>query len=122
MMKVLFVVALTLFAIVHYSTALTCYSCTNCPDPFNPAQPGVRNITAGAGQSCKKQKGKILGFEGVSRTAEACGTNKCEKVSLFGQSSTVCCCNTDMCNGARQTTITTLMVVVIALVIAIMNM
>lgn len=60
----------------------------------------------------KGVKGVARGTGDITDDTEPvrCGEKKCFSASAQGAKGTICCCNTDLCNGAMRTYETTLII------------
>ncbi|ESO04181.1 hypothetical protein HELRODRAFT_172525 [Helobdella robusta] len=94
----------------------TCYNCFSinfgfCQDPFNVSHPRVRTCD---GACCIKATGTSFGMAVVARyclpMANFIG---CRTSDVFGGPTTVCTCDTDLCNGSVGTMSASLLIEII---------
>ncbi|KAH3709146.1 hypothetical protein DPMN_068607 [Dreissena polymorpha] len=94
----LFACALTALLCAAETNALTCYTCTNCNDPFSSSNVATDTTCT----ACSKVK--IADF--VERGCTDVGSSGCTDVELFGVKTSTCFCTDALCNGGNHVTIT----------------
>ncbi|XP_013397237.1 uncharacterized protein LOC106164030 [Lingula anatina] len=84
---------------IDTTSAVKCYSCTNCNDPFDKAANSGNTIDCSAG--CQKTKAETSGVQSVARTCAVSGqSNGCTETSIAGVTGSVCVCSGELCNGS----------------------
>ncbi|CAF1419106.1 unnamed protein product [Adineta steineri] len=112
-MQSIFILLLNLGCISIVDT-YKCYTCValgegHCNDPFNPTgMTDNEKKEALPHEACIKTKSKLMGTIVVGRTvnasASSCpgGRNGCKEESKDGDTTTICCCTSALCNGVSM--------------------
>ncbi|XP_060588136.1 uncharacterized protein LOC132743615 [Ruditapes philippinarum] len=95
-------------------SALDCYSCTNCNDPFKAS--GVSTMSCSI--SCMKIKGERDGNQFVLRSCGTLDVDKCEKQKYEGVDVEACMCKGNLCNGADDIKMRLTLPIICAIVLA----
>ncbi|XP_013412157.1 uncharacterized protein LOC106174925 [Lingula anatina] len=84
---------------IDTTSAVKCYLCTNCNDPFDKAAKSGKTTECPAG--CLKTKAETSEVQTVARTCAVAGqTNGCQEQTAQGLKGIMCVCSGELCNGS----------------------
>ncbi|CAF0753328.1 unnamed protein product [Brachionus calyciflorus] len=89
------------FAFGYVECATKCYSCGQCPDPFNNITTPYVNCSNGA-DTCLKSTIRYPGGSFVSKACVASSLCKESSINVAGLGYWLTCCTGDLCNSANR--------------------
>ncbi|UJR30235.1 hypothetical protein I4U23_017773 [Adineta vaga] len=114
-----------LFVCVGTANSINCYFCSNCPNPFYPSSPAVSVVQSYSGYCAKKSLYSDYRYPSTRGLAQPglCSWSGCRWTNepTTGQRIYLCCCRSSYCNTGSITSKSTMVVLVSALMLSLIN-